>query len=72
MNAATPTSIEILTSRLEQVLDLCRRLTEENRSLRASQEHLIGERATLLSKSEQARARVDAMIQRLKSLEQNP
>ncbi|PIQ38736.1 MAG: TIGR02449 family protein [Lysobacterales bacterium CG17_big_fil_post_rev_8_21_14_2_50_64_11] len=72
MNTATPASIDILTSRLEQVLELCRRLTEENRSLRASQEQLIGERAHLLSRSEQARARVDAMIQRLKSLEQNP
>src|SRR3546814_13537403 len=72
MNAATSTSIEILTSRLEQVLDLCRRLSDGNRSLRASQEQLIGERANLLSKSEQARPRVDAMIPRLNTLAQNP
>ena len=47
------------------------RLLDENRSLRASQEQLVGERAALLSKNEQARSRVEAMILRLKSLEQN-
>ncbi len=40
-------------------------------SLVTSQEQLIGERAALLSKNEQARSRVEAMILRLKSLEQN-
>jgi cell division protein ZapB len=39
--------------------------------LRHSQEQLSTERATLLAKNEQARSRVEAMIQRLKSLEQN-
>ena len=32
---------------------------------------IVGERAQLLSKNEQARTRVEAMIQRLKSLEQS-
>lgn len=72
MNTAASQLIEALEHRVEQLADVCRRLVEENRMLRASQEQLIGERAQLLSKSEQARARVDAMIQRLKSLEQNP
>jgi cell division protein ZapB len=46
-------------------------LSEENRSLRAQQEQLSGERAQLLAKNEQARSRVEAMITRLKSLEQH-
>ena len=39
--------------------------------LRLSQEQLSGERAGLLARNEQARSRVEAMIQRLKSLESN-
>ncbi len=58
-------------ARLDRLLDLCRNLQEENRSLRHSQEQLAGERAQLLARNEQARSRVEAMIMRLKSLEQN-
>ena len=58
------------TERVEQLLALAQRLAEENRSLRQSQEQLMTERANLLAKNEQARSRVEAMINRLKSLEQ--
>ncbi|RAN82684.1 TIGR02449 family protein [Bacillus sp. SRB_336] len=60
-----------LGQQLDRLLDIVRRLTEENRSLRHSQEQLSGERAGLLARNEQARGRVEAMIQRLKSLESN-
>ena len=60
-----------LGQQLDRLLDTVRRLTEENRSLRHSQEQLSGERAGLLARNEQARGRVEAMIQRLKSLESN-
>jgi cell division protein ZapB len=60
-----------LAQRVDRLLDTVRRLTEENRSLRHSQEQLSGERAGLLARNEQARSRVEAMIQRLKSLESN-
>ena len=60
-----------LNQQLDRLLDTVRRLTEENRSLRQSQEQLSGERAGLLARNEQARSRVEAMIQRLKSLESN-
>ena len=60
-----------LAQQLDRLLDTVRRLTEENRSLRQSQEQLSGERAGLLARNEQARSRVEAMIQRLKSLENN-
>jgi len=58
-----------LAQRVERLAELARQLAEDNRSLRAAQQQLVGERAALLSKNEQARARVEAMIQRLKSLE---
>ena len=60
-----------LSQQLDRLLDTVRRLTEENRSLRQSQEQLSGERAGLMARNEQARSRVEAMIQRLKSLESN-
>lgn len=60
-----------LAERIERLVELTRRLADENRSLRASQDQLIAERAALLTKNEQARSRVEAMILRLKSLEQN-
>jgi cell division protein ZapB len=58
-------------ARVDRLVELCRRLSEENRSLRHSQEQLANERASLMARNEQARSRVEAMISRLKSLEQN-
>lgn len=60
-----------ISAQVDQLVALCRRLGEENRSLRQSQEQLSNERAGLLARNEQARSRVEAMISRLKSLEQN-
>jgi len=60
-----------LTAQLDRLIDTVHRLTEENRSLRQSQEQLAGERAGLMARNDQARSRVEAMIQRLKSLENN-
>ena len=60
-----------LAARVEQLVDLCRRLARENDTLRQNHDHLLGERAQLLTKNEQARSRVEAMIHRLKSMEHN-
>ncbi len=58
-----------LESRLDELVDITSQLKEENRSLKQRQDNLIAERATLLQKNEQVRARVEAMIGRLKALE---
>ena len=60
-----------LGEQMDRLLDAVRRLYEENRSLRHSQEQLASERAGLMARNEQARSRVEAMIQRLKALENN-
>jgi cell division protein ZapB len=60
-----------ISGRLDRLIELVHRLTEENRSLRTSQEQLNTERANLMAKNEQARSRVEAMIVRLRSLESN-
>ncbi|MBI2396622.1 MAG: TIGR02449 family protein [Xanthomonadales bacterium] len=68
----TREELKAISARVDQLIALCQRLAEENRSLRQTQEAMVGERANLLAKNEQARSRVEAMIARLKSLEQNP
>jgi cell division protein ZapB len=70
-NATNPALNELheVSGRIDRLLELCRRLAEENRSLRQSQDQLASERSNLLAKNEQARTRVEAMIARLRSLE---
>ncbi len=70
-NISSRDDLRAISTRIDQLIALCARLQEENRSLRGSQEALMAERANLLTKNEQARSRVEAMIARLKSLEQN-
>lgn len=59
-----------LEKRLEELVAICRQLQEENHSLKQRQDALVAERATLLHKNEQVRGRVEAMIGRLKGMEQ--
>jgi cell division protein ZapB len=61
-----------LESRLDELLVASTRLQEENRSLRAQQDSVLAERAQLLQRNEQARTRVEAMISRLKGMENAP
>ena len=62
--------LDSLESRLEELLHACDRLSAENRSLRERQDALVAERAALIEKNELARTRVEAMINRLKAMEQ--
>jgi cell division protein ZapB len=59
-----------LEKRLDELVVICKKLQEENVSLRTRQDMLTAERATLLQKNEQVRGRVEAMITRLKAMEQ--
>jgi len=70
-NLPTHKELQRLLANVDELSTLCRMLVEENRMLRQSQEQLATERAVLLSKNEQARTRVEAMIHRLKALEHN-
>ncbi len=60
-----------LLGRIDVLAMQLQRSQEENRSLRQQYEQMAGERSQLLAKQEQARTRVEAMIGRLKSLEQH-
>jgi cell division protein ZapB len=75
MNESNPRSaveleLKRLERRLEDLIVTVAQIKEENRALRQRQDTLTAERAGLLQKNEQVRARVEAMIGRLKSMEQ--
>ena len=59
-----------LEKRVDALVHVCDQLQDENKSLKQRQDTLTAERATLLQKNEQVRARVEAMIGRLKAMEQ--
>lgn len=67
---AMESELSALEQRVAELLKVCQRLNEENRSLKNSQDQLVNERADLVAKQEQARSRVEAMINRLKALEE--
>jgi cell division protein ZapB len=58
-----------LERRIDELVATVGHLKEENRALRHRQDSLMTERASLLQKNEQVRARVEAMIGRLKAME---
>jgi len=59
-----------LEKRVDALVRVCDQLQDENKSLKQRQDMLTAERANLLQKNEQVRARVEAMIGRLKAMEQ--
>jgi cell division protein ZapB len=58
-----------LEGRVDDLIKTIDRLQNENKTLRDSHSHLQGERTRLLEKTELARTRVEAMIGRLKAIE---
>jgi len=59
----------LLERRIEELLASIDTLKEENRALRQRQESLAAERSAFAQRNDQVRARVEAMIGRLKTME---
>jgi cell division protein ZapB len=70
INSTFEHELKRLEKRVDALVNVCDRLQDENRSLKQRQDMLTSERANLLQKNEQVRARVEAMIGRLKAMEQ--
>jgi cell division protein ZapB len=68
-NAMSSPDIQTLSTRIDSLVALAERLMADNRSLRARESALLGERDDLQKKNELAKARVEAIILRLKALE---
>ncbi len=62
-------ALDRLEVRLEELIQLCDRLRDENQDLRQQHTTLTAERNELLEKNELSRARIEAMVARLKALE---
>lgn len=60
---------KILSARIDSLTELSSRLLAENRKLRSQESALLAERDELQRKNELAKARVEAIILRLKALE---
>ncbi|WP_263143894.1 TIGR02449 family protein [Pseudomonas sp. RIT-PI-AD] len=63
--------LQALTSKLELLIRRVEQLKGQNRLLLASEKSWREERAHLIEKNEMARLKVEAMISRLKALEQD-
>lgn len=61
--------LSALEAQIDELIQRCERLSDENQALRDQQGSLVAERAALIEKSETARARVEAMITRLRAME---
>lgn len=59
-----------LTQKIDYLVALCQKLKEENRLLRSKEQSWLAERAQLMEKNDVARTKVEAMITRLRTLEQ--
>ena len=69
-NSTFEHELKRLEKRVDALVGVCDKLQDENKTLKQRQDVLTSERANLLQKNEQVRARVEAMIGRLKAMEQ--
>ncbi|MCU7937819.1 MAG: TIGR02449 family protein [gamma proteobacterium symbiont of Bathyaustriella thionipta] len=69
--ADTDIELKRLDESVNILLDTISQLKEENVQLRSQQEFLQVERSRLMEKTETARTRVEAIINRLKAMESN-
>lgn len=61
--------LAVLESRIDELIRTVGELKSENTALRSQQDNLVNERAILIEKTEQARARIESMISRLRAME---
>ena len=64
------TQFQALEQKIDDLIDLCTELNQENVSLKADADSWHSEREHLVSKNETARTRVETIIGRLKAMEQ--
>jgi cell division protein ZapB len=60
-----------LETRIDDLINACQRLREENQALKSEQDELGEKHSRLVEKTRIARERIETMISRLKSLERS-
>lgn len=61
--------INKLEAQVNELLELCKRLGNDNQDLRAQLQTLTSERSSLIEAKEKVRVQVESMITRLRSME---
>ncbi len=71
--ATAPLDVELkrLEKRIDELVATVHRLKDENRARRQRQETLVAEKTSVMNRNEQVRARVEAMIGRLRAMERS-
>ena len=62
-------SLKELEHKIDELIALCKELNRENRALKADNAGWRDERRDLMDKNELARSKVEAMIDRLRTME---
>jgi len=65
------TQLQTLTQKIDALISLCAQLNRENTALKADANTWLAERQQLVDKNELAKTKVEAIIDRLKAMEQN-
>lgn len=68
----TNNNLDDLEKQVEDLLNLCDKLTQSNGTLRSTVDGLKTERSSLIKQKDKARTHIESMITRLKSMEENP
>lgn len=63
--------LEVLSDKVDRLIKYCAQLESDNSALRELQEGWHQERSQLMQKNDLARNKIEAMIGRLKALEQH-
>jgi cell division protein ZapB len=63
--------IQTLEAKIDELINLCDELERKQANLEQDRDNWLSERTRLLEKNELAKNKVEAMIMRLKSLEQD-
>ena len=61
--------LNVLEARVDELLELCESLANENRALRERNRVWAAEKSNLVERNELARSKIDALIDRLKSMD---
>lgn len=61
--------LQVLEQKIDELIALCKQLNRENQTLKADSAGWQSERQDLMEKNELARTRVEAMINRLRTME---
>lgn len=66
-----PLEIKDLEAKIDELIQLCDELERKHAMMEADRENWLAERTRLMEKNETAKSKVEAMILRLKALEQD-